>query len=217
MVRTRRAQQASAKAAVYTPKKSARPPPAPTRSDDGWEWWKESQPVRPQPAAAAASNGKWNWSDETQKEQTSSDTSWSMVGTPQDHEDVAMPDSKKHKPPDGAVRMSLEAPPLDTKPPSGGGMTCAHAPSASTAAGAMSSLAATGYSTPEAADDAALDQDPEPPEAEGKYEGGRTVSGNLTCECCGECGLWGQFAFAELGGSSNGRRRTCTTRSCRRW
>eukprot|EP00971_Amphidinium_carterae_P062883 1244426-Amphidinium_carterae.1 len=75
--------------------------------------------------------------------------------------------------------MSQEALLPDTKPPSGGGMTCAHAPSASTAAGAMTSLAATGYSTPEAAEDAGLEQDPEPPEPEGNWEGGRTVSGNI--------------------------------------
>eukprot|EP00971_Amphidinium_carterae_P258131 5123574-Amphidinium_carterae.1 len=86
--------------------------------------------------------------------------------------------------------MSLEAQPLDSKPPSG--MTRAHAPSASTAE-AMSSLAPTGYSTPEAAeevDEAALLCLPEPPEAAGKYEGGRTVSSNIQCEVCNESGVW---------------------------
>eukprot|EP00971_Amphidinium_carterae_P087127 1723460-Amphidinium_carterae.1 len=128
-----------------------------------------------------------------------------MVATPQDNEQVAMPDpkkqrAKKHKPPDGAVRMSQEALLPDTKPPSGGGMTCAHAPSASTAAGgAMTSLAATGYSTPDTAEDSGLEQDQEYPEPEGKWEGGRTVSGNIKCQCCGESGLWSQFAFAQLG------------------
>eukprot|EP00971_Amphidinium_carterae_P340574 6478998-Amphidinium_carterae.2 len=122
-----------------------------------------------------------------------------MVDTPQDYEEVPMPDPKKHKPPDGEVRTSLEALPLDNKPPSGGCMSCVHAPSASTAAGAMTSPAATGYSTPEAAEDASLEQDPEPLEPQGNFEGGRTVSGNIQCECCEEYGLWSQFAFAELG------------------
>eukprot|EP00971_Amphidinium_carterae_P108102 2140242-Amphidinium_carterae.1 len=80
MVRTRRGQQASAKAAVYTPKMTARPPPAPPRSDHGWEWWKDTQP------SSVACTEKWNWAEETQKEQTSSDASWSMVATPQDNE-----------------------------------------------------------------------------------------------------------------------------------
>eukprot|EP00971_Amphidinium_carterae_P331108 6464506-Amphidinium_carterae.1 len=161
----RRAQKGTAKDPA-----GAKPPPASTGSN-GWEWWNETQQVRQQPAAAAAaaSTAKWDWWSETQKEHDYSDTSWSMVATPQDNDEVMMPDSKKHKPPDGAVRMSLEAPPLDPKPPSGAqwkkGMTCAHVPSASTAA-AMSSLAPTGYSTPEP-EDAALVCEPEPPEAEG--------------------------------------------------
>eukprot|EP00971_Amphidinium_carterae_P274489 5446956-Amphidinium_carterae.1 len=128
----------AAKAPVYTPKKVAKPP-APTRSD-GWDWWNEDKKVRQQPPAAA-STGKWEWWKETPKEQESSDTSWSMVPTPQDPDEMMMPESKKQKPPDGAVGMSLEAQLLDSLPPSGtpskkgnGGMTCAHAPSASTAA-----------------------------------------------------------------------------------
>eukprot|EP00971_Amphidinium_carterae_P231771 4599812-Amphidinium_carterae.1 len=81
----RRAQQASEKAAVYTPKKVPKPPPAPAGSN-GWEWWKETQQVRAQPAAAA-STAKWEWWDETQKEQASSEASWSMVPTPQQDND----------------------------------------------------------------------------------------------------------------------------------
>eukprot|EP00971_Amphidinium_carterae_P147256 2918130-Amphidinium_carterae.1 len=111
----------------------AKPPPAST-GGNGWEWWKETQQERSQPAAAAAaSSAKWAWWDETQNEQESSETSWSMVPTPQqENDEVAMPDSKKRKPPDGALRTSLEAQPLDGKHPAG--MTCNHGPSASTAA-----------------------------------------------------------------------------------
>eukprot|EP00971_Amphidinium_carterae_P337135 6473826-Amphidinium_carterae.1 len=52
-------QKASEKAPVYTPKKVARPPPAASRSDGGWDWWNDaSQPVRAQPPAAASTE-KW--------------------------------------------------------------------------------------------------------------------------------------------------------------
>eukprot|EP00971_Amphidinium_carterae_P265225 5261112-Amphidinium_carterae.1 len=61
----------------------------------------------------------------------------------------------------------------------------------------MSSAAATGYSTPEP-EESPLVCAPEPPEAEGMWEGGRTVSGNIQCDVCCEYGLWSQFAFAEL-------------------
>eukprot|EP00971_Amphidinium_carterae_P122198 2419593-Amphidinium_carterae.1 len=87
------------KATVYTPKKVPKPP-APTRSD-GWDWWNEEQKVRQQPPAAA-STGKWDWSKETQKTWESSETSWSMVSTPQETDEVMVPESKKQKPPDGA-------------------------------------------------------------------------------------------------------------------
>eukprot|EP00971_Amphidinium_carterae_P228017 4522798-Amphidinium_carterae.1 len=81
-------------------------------------------------------------------------------------------------------------------------MTCNNAPSASTAA-AMSSLAPTGNSTPEPAeevDEGGLECVPEPPEpTAGQFEGGRTVSSNIQCDVCAEYGLWSQFAFAQVG------------------
>eukprot|EP00971_Amphidinium_carterae_P187443 3720265-Amphidinium_carterae.1 len=67
----------------------------------------------------------------------------------------------------------------------------------------MTSLAGTGYSTPMASEDRTLEQAPEPTEAADGFEGGRTVSGNITCECCGEKGLWSEFAFAEIDDQMN--------------
>eukprot|EP00971_Amphidinium_carterae_P045268 890872-Amphidinium_carterae.1 len=62
--------------------------------------------------------------------------------------------------------------------------------SPSTAAGAMTSLPGTGYSTPMASDDDTLEQDPEILEPAEGFEGARMVSGNVTCEWCGQKGRW---------------------------
>eukprot|EP00971_Amphidinium_carterae_P183202 3635670-Amphidinium_carterae.1 len=42
------------------------------------------------------------------------------------------------------------------------------------------------------------EQEPEPPEAEGNCEGGRTVvSPNTECDVCSVSGVWSEFAYAE--------------------
>eukprot|EP00971_Amphidinium_carterae_P335283 6471056-Amphidinium_carterae.1 len=49
------------------------------------------------------------------------------------------------------------------------------------------------------------EQEPELIEAEGKGEGRRTVNPNIECEVCSVCGVWSEFAYAEVDDELNWR------------